>query len=260
MTALPLEPVVATATVRRIGVVVPARDEAARLARCLGALAAAVRALGEDPDAPRVTTVVVADKCTDGTADIARSWPGVRLLRTQDGCVGAARATGARHLLARWRVQGVPLAAAWIANTDADSVVPSDWLTTQYAASRSGTGLLLGTVRPDLDDVDPRVTLAWLRRHTLTDGHPHVHGANLGVRADIYSLVGGFAALEHREDVTFAAAVVDSGAAVVRTAASPVRTSGRHVGRTPGGFAGYLRGLQHTGPRLPDTEATELPA
>ena len=62
--------------------------------------------------------------CTDGTADIARSWPGVRLLHTQDGCVGAARATGARHLLARWWAQGVPLAAAWIANTDADSVVP----------------------------------------------------------------------------------------------------------------------------------------
>ncbi len=250
-----------TAPVAAIGVVVPARDEARRLSRCLGALAAAAATLRRAASAaPALRTVVVADSCVDRTADIARCWPDVDVLVAGLGSAGAARAAGAAHLLVGWRRTGVPLGAAWIANTDADSVVPAGWLAAQLAAARAGTDLLLGTVRPDLDDPDPLVVAAWYRRHSLGDGHPHVHGANLGIRADMYRRVGGFSAVPDHEDALLAAAVGTAGGVVERTAAVPVRTSARLSGRTPGGLAGYLRGLRRSVRPLTVDDPRELPA
>ena len=253
--------------VAALGVVVPARDEERRISRCLGALTAAASSLRTAEGAatavpigpagapavtpsptepPAVRIVVVADDCTDGTADIAGCWPDVEVLTTRYGMAGAARAAGAARLIDRWRRAGVPLAAAWIANTDADSVVPAGWLVAHLAAARSGVDLRLGTVRPDLDDPDPLVVAAWHRRHALTEGHPHVHGANLGVRADMYCRVGGFVPAPDHEDAALAAAVTAAGGIVDRTAAGPVRTSARLTGRTPGGLAGYLRDLRRS--------------
>ena len=37
---------------------------------------------------------------------------------------------------------------------------------------------------------------AWLSRHHLRDGHPHVHGANFGIRADTYLSLGGWPAAD----------------------------------------------------------------
>ena len=143
-----------------------------------------------------------------------------------------------------------------IANTDADSVVPVHWLATHWAAAERGAGLLLGTVRPDPGELDDEVADRWYRRHQLTDGHLHVHGANLGVRADWYLAVGGFADVAGDEDVALAAAVSAAGGVVERTGAGPVVTSARLDGRAPAGLAGYLRQLSAT----PDTVVEGFPA
>ena len=230
--------------VDRIVVVVPARNEERRLGRALTALAAASRtAVAEQPGLV-VDLFTVLDRCTDGTADVLRRFPTVRGVTSTAGMVGAARRAGVREALGASRTAA---ARTWIACTDADSVVPSDWLLRHLELARQGADLVLGTVVPDPAELDERALAAWHTRHPLVDGHPYVHGANLGIRADAYLRAGGFPAVREHEDVLLAAAVRADGGTVASPAAGPVRTSARAVGRTPGGFAGYLEELRRDG-------------
>jgi len=227
-----------------MGIVVPARNEELRLPRCLAALEAATeRLLAMDDSAPRVRVIVVVDGSTDGTLRVAQQWPGVEVLDSDAGRVGAARRTGVDHLLRTEASAATGLDRVWVANTDADSAVPSDWLSTQLPHARSGIELLLGTVRPDPQELAAGLLAAWRLRHLIADGHPHVHGANLGVRGDIYLAAGGFPDVATHEDVLLSAAVRRFGGMVLSTGSNPVLTSGRTTGRAPGGMASYLREL-----------------
>lgn len=220
-----------------VGVAVPARDEAELLP-------AALRALVVAADAARIRGVrvdllVVADSCTDATVIVARS-AGVEVLEVEAGAVGPARAAGMRHLLARNR--GLSLDRIWLASTDADSRVPAHWLTGQLDLAAAGADLVLGTVAvDDWADHPPYVRRAWREAYDPRDGHGHVHGANVGARADAYLEVGGFAAVERDEDVALAAALAHR--QVVRTGGIPVVTSARHRSRLRGGFADHLAQL-----------------
>lgn len=234
-----------TGALDAIGVVIPARNEADRVDGCLAAVSAAVARLRRRPAGAQVSvcTVVVLDDCQDGTAERVARWPAVSPVVSSAGRVGAARAAGVEHVLARFARDGVPETGIWIANTDADSRVPVGWLGLQAAAARRGAAMLLGTVRPDPAELDREIRQRWYRGHRLGDGHPHVHGANLGVRADWYRRVGGFAPVARQEDVALVAAVAAAGGRIVRTGAGPVQTSARLSGRAPGGMADYLRRL-----------------
>jgi hypothetical protein len=101
----------------------------------------------------------------------------------------------------------------------------------------------LGTVRPDPQELAAGLLAAWRLRHLIADGHPHVHGANLGVRGDSYLAAGGFPDVATHEDVLLSAAVRRAGRVVLSTGSSPVLTSGRTTGRAPDGMATYLREL-----------------
>lgn len=228
-----------------IGVVIPARDEADRIDRCLAAVTRSAGELRRRPGGPdvEVRVVVVVDGCRDDTADRVACWPAVRPVVCATGRVGAARAAGVGELLGLFGRVGVPAERTWIANTDADSEVSECWLSTHAAAARRGVALLLGTVRPDPEELDSAIEARWFRSHRLGDGHPHVHGANLGIRADWYRRVGGFPPVARDEDVALAVAVGAAGGRIERTGASPVLTSARLTGRAPGGMAGYLRRL-----------------
>ena len=216
-------------------VVVPARDEQMLLGACLDAVALAA----EQVDVP-VMTVVVLDRCTDGTETVLHGRD-VISIRTTVGCVGGARAAGVREGLGR--LSATRAARVWVVNTDADSVVPQRWFTHHLDQADGGADLLLGTV--DVAGAPVGLVSAWLTSYTAADGHPHVHGANLGVRASAYHRAGGFESVAVHEDVRLATAVsADPAAVVLRSAAAPVVTSGRLVARAPGGFAAHLRGLQ----------------
>jgi len=233
-----------------IGVVVPARNEELRLPRCLAAIAAAGRALrSKDADAPRLRVVVVADSCTDRTREIADQWTGVEVVVSDAGRVGAARATGIGHLLETEHSAGTVERRVWIACTDADSAVPVEWLQLQLHQARAGIELALGTVAPDPQELAAGILDAWRLRHLVTDGHPYVHGANLGIRGDTYRAAGGFQDVAAHEDVLLSVAVRSAGARVISSAAGPVLTSGRSRGRAPLGMATYLREL--AGDQLP---------
>ena len=232
----------------RLVVVVPARNEEDRLPRCLTALAGAVQAMEDEfgADAPTVSVIVVLDRCTDGSADVVARWPQFTAVESAAGSVGTARREGvARALSGPTRPHTAAQAPArgtahtWVATTDADSAVPRRWLAVQLALAEAGTELVLGTVLPDVELPAPE-RARWQGAHSLVDGHPYVHGANLGVRADRYLQAGGFSDVDTDEDVLLVAALRRLGARECRTALIPVLTSGRLDGRVPGGFGGYL--------------------
>jgi glycosyltransferase involved in cell wall biosynthesis len=240
--------IVAPMVIGAIGVVVPARNEEQRLARCLDALQSSASALRDSAGEELPVRIVVVDDCsTDATAQIAGGRPNVEIVRSSAGRVGGARRLGIRRLLRSCRVGGLPPDRVWIACTDADSAVPPEWLQIQLQHARAGVDLLLGTVRPDPTELAGGVLAAWRLRHRLADGHPHVHGANLGVRGDTYLAAGGFRNVAAHEDVLLRDAVRALGGIVVSTGSGPVLTSGRQRGRAPAGLAHYLRELNAQG-------------
>ena len=223
-----------------LAVIIPARNEQDRLPRCLRAVtAAAARLHRELPDAPKIRLIVVLDRCTDGSQAVVAQWPGVEAVVQNFGNVGAARAAGVAYLLDSERGDSVE----WIASTDADSAVPEGWLVHQMSHARADTDLLLGVVRPDATELHPSSMNRWMSQYHLHDGHPHVHGANMGVRIGMYRRAGGFPPIAEHEDVVLAGRIRSLGGRVVSAAGYPVLTSARVAGRTPGGVAGYLRSL-----------------
>ncbi|MDJ0333803.1 glycosyltransferase [Salinibacterium sp. G-O1] len=218
--------------VAELVVLIPARDEEALIARCLESVLAA-RANVDIP----VTVVVAADGCLDATAEIARSFDGVVVVEIDSSNVGTARGIAARTAL---ELIACDPGRVWMANTDADSVVPPNWLSEQVRLANSGVDVMIGTVRPEFDELSVEQERAWRARHVPGQPNGHVHGANLGVRASTYLEAGGYEALPEHEDVDLVARLK----AVSRVVASDdceVVTSGRKFGRTPGGYARYLR-------------------
>ncbi|MDT3346070.1 glycosyltransferase [Microbacterium aquilitoris] len=219
-----------------VAVVVPVHNEAELLDDCLAALTAAIEHTRRTHPGVLVSAVVVLDACTDASARIARSWP-VRTLSIDARNVGTARRQGVAALLAG-------LASpedVWISTTDGDSVVPVAWLSHQLDLRAAGADVVLGTVRPDFADLTVEHAEHWLQTHPR--GHPagNVHGANLGLRADVYLAAGEFADLDQHEDVELVRAARAHGARVVATDGNEVITSGRFWGRTPGGYAAFVR-------------------
>ncbi|HEY0178554.1 MAG TPA: glycosyltransferase, partial [Dokdonella sp.] len=203
---------------------------------CLASVSAAARhpGLRDEP----VLVVVALDRCRDGTARIASAF-GARTVTLRHGNAGSARRLAADVAIA----QG----ARWLASTDADSTVPHDWLQGQLACDADA---FCGMVRvEDWAGYPPRVARRYRELNPVRDGHPHVHGANLGCDASWYLRCGGFAPLPAHEDVALVDALARAGARIARRAAPVVTTSARPRGRAPDGFAGYLlRVAQEVGP------------
>jgi glycosyltransferase involved in cell wall biosynthesis len=222
-----------------IAVVVPAHDEEDLLPGCL----ASVRDASDAPGLPPVRVVVVADACTDATAAAARD-VGVEVLEIAVRSAGAARAAGLAHCLAGARP------GLWLATTDADSRVPPDWLVEHLAWHDAGWDAVVGTIRVEDWSGHAEATRAafGLLYGDPGEGHPHVHGANLGVSAAAYASVGGFPDVPVAEDHALVDALVAGGHRVVRAARPSVVTSARRDPRAAGGFGDLLRDLAEERP------------
>ena len=225
--------------IRFVGVIVPAHNEEQLLPACLASLRRAARALRGIP----VRIVVVADDCQDETVRVARRG-GAAVVATGDRNVGAARAAGAAAVLKR--AAALDPAEVWLATTDADTLVPSRWLRGQVRFANRGCDAVAGTVRvADWSGYRPAVGAAFRERYDAStgSGHPHVHGANLGIRASVYLTAGGFPPVATAEDHALVSALAASGGRVLRTRALPVVTSARRDARAPRGFGHYLAEL-----------------
>jgi glycosyltransferase involved in cell wall biosynthesis len=212
-----------------IGVVIPAHNEEALLAACLQS----VRQAAADPllDAEPVEIVVVLDACTDRSAALAIRYK-AQFISLNERCVGAARALGAS-----WALDS---GARWIASTDADTIVPPNWLSAQLKLSADAA---CGQVQiDDWSGYSDGVRECFLGRYDA-EVH-HIHGANLGLSAAGYHTAGGFPALRSGEDAAIIASLLKRGGDVRWAGAPPVITSARWQTTIEGGFAAHLAELR----------------
>jgi hypothetical protein len=239
------------------GVVVPAHNEEEFLPACLAAL----REAAGSARIP-VHLLVVADACTDETAAVAADH-GAQVIRIRARNVGAARAAGMTALLRR--TAGTDPAAVWLATTDADTIVPPGWLRRQLGHAGQGWDVVLGTVTvTDWAGYPPHVAAAFAAMYGFGEGpHPHVHGANLGIRASAYLAAGGFRPLRTAEDHALLTAATEAGGRVLRAGDITVQTSARRRARAPRGFSHVLRALSRepaSGGSAPSAPAAIGPA
>ena len=234
---VPVCPVSSTGTAWTVGVVIPACDEAATIVSCVRSVC---RALDELGNPLRSWVAVVADACTDDTAQRAQTALGPRgeVIESSARAAGAARQIGAQAILRRFTC--IPRDALWIANTDADSSVPTDWIREQLRLAAQGYCGVAGIVGVDFVGGLPHSSLRRIMHDYVVhpDGsHPHVHGANMGVRADAYLDAGGWKELRLAEDHCLWNRIRARNWQTISSSSSRVTTSGRLKGRAPGGFA-----------------------
>lgn len=239
-----------TQPIRHVVVVIPAHNESRRINAALDAVDTARAAVA---DTVTCSITVVVDSCGDTTESRARlrlSDPPDLVMAADLRCAGAARRLGAAAGLASAIMASHPLPTVWLASTDADTIVPPDWIERQLAHAGAGAAAVAGVVRllPDAD-TDPRLRRRFDDAYLIRpDGsHSHVHAANLGVRADAYQSVGGWRALPTGEDHDLWSRLTAHGWPVRSTADMAVATSARRQGRAPKGFAADLVALDALG-------------
>jgi peptidoglycan/xylan/chitin deacetylase (PgdA/CDA1 family) len=165
---------------RSVSIVVPAYNEALLLPGCLASLFA------QGYPGP-IEILVVDNASTDGTGDLARR-AGVRVI--EEPVRGYGRALRSGFAAARGEI---------IAATDADSIVPCDWIARLVATYDAHPDVV--AVGGAIEFMDPN-----RRGRLLTDGllplvnridranpaGPHLWGANLSVRRDAFERIGGW--------------------------------------------------------------------
>ena len=216
-----------------IGIAIPAHNEAQHIVQTLQSVQRSIVHYGQP-----ALVVVVADACTDATVGLARPLVD-HIIETDARDVGTARALGAQWLLA----QGVQ----WLACTDADSLVPSDWLSLQSQFQQQmQCDVFCGIVKvDDWGDFSPEVIKAFHATEPQ-DGHPHIHGANLGISRNAYELAGGFRPAYAHEDVALVRRCEALGLRIVRLVQPSVVTSARRTPRAREGFGDFLLKLERT--------------
>jgi peptidoglycan/xylan/chitin deacetylase (PgdA/CDA1 family)/glycosyltransferase involved in cell wall biosynthesis len=166
----------------QVSVVVPAFNEELWIGRCLDSLAGQETRYSYE-------VIVVDNNSTDRTAEVAAAYAGVRVVHEQRQ--GLVRARQAGQVAARGEI---------VAHTDADSVLPCDWVQRIGDAFASQPGLVLASGAMCFPAAPLRarliqtflnwiVLLWWL----LTRRLAVVNGCNFAVRADALAAGGGFA-------------------------------------------------------------------
>lgn len=242
-------------------IVIPARNEAQRIGRCLDAAAEAIR------HAQPVVTglIVVVNNSTDATNEHAVVWalahPTVPVLLVNctfappEANAGAARRVGLDLAAKRVRQNGV------LMTTDADSSVRSDWITRnlselaqadlicgRFVADPAEVGTLPAQVARhciiETDYMSVAVKVAAFldpQPHDPDPPHNNAPGASLAFTRELYETVGGMPAIPMSEDRAFAALAEEHDFRLRHSDAVVVETSCRMTGRTGGGMAGALR-------------------
>lgn len=245
-------------------VVVPARNEAARIAACLGALG------GQGAD-----LLVVANNCTDATAQIAATHGAAVLdCHIAAGGVGAARRLGIAEGMRMAAGEGTDLRA--VLTSDADCLVAPDWLQANLRHLDAGAAAVCGWILPiakehallpplllhraALEDRFLDLKVALELRLTGRAGHERTPGASLAFRPDAYVAARGFDPVPAHEDRAIILRLKALGLPVVHARDVVVRASCRLEGRAPGGMAAALRerAADPDAPLCPDLGRSEI--
>ncbi|STY29644.1 Predicted glycosyl hydrolase [Legionella wadsworthii] len=225
--------------INTIYILIPARNEEDLLPRCLSSL---LKASSVMPSNIQIETILCVDASTDKTFEIGTKILNKKgtVLNIDKENVGAARRYAAQYALSHY---SGPLEYCWIANTDADCKIPLNWLQKQIVWANQRVHAIKGIIKVDsyAQHCDEVSNLFEKDYNINEDGtHPHIHGSNLGIRADVYQDVGGWSELPTAEDHDLWNRLSRLNLNLVSDASLFVMTSGRKMGRAPLGFADKL--------------------
>ena len=236
----------------RAVVVIPARDEEARIGRCVAALA-----VQRDLAPGAFEVILVLDRCTDATESVAGAAAraggvALRVVHAPEPGVGAARRHGMDLACARLEEAGRP--DGLVACTDADTEVDPRWLAAQLRLVEGGADAVGGRIELDAREaralpagtVGRRADRARARMAAVVAEDPRAEhhffsGASMAVTARAYRAVGGLEPAVALEDEAFARRLTDAGLRIVRSDLVRVTTSARTDGRAPRGLARDLQ-------------------
>lgn len=252
----------------RICVVIPARNEAEGIATALHALCNQVDADGVPTHPDLYEILVLANNCTDDTAEIAREvgrlYPEHHLYVCEvnfppdQAHIGRAR----RWLMhaAAVRLGGFQNLRGIIASTDADTVVTPDWIAEISAEIEAGADMVGGRIlmghpgdgtdpalrRYHLNDVTFHHLIAELEsrldpvEHDPWPRHHQHFGANLATTVGAYLAVGGLPHVAMLEDTAYSLTLFCADLRIRHSPRARVRTSARRDGRVALGLSTQL--------------------
>ena len=244
---------------RRVAIVVPARNEAARIIDCLQHLTA----LATDRRVVSLEIVLLANNCTDATVEIARDFPARAsapvIVEAVTLAPADAHAGWARRLAFDAGAGRLAHAHDLLLCTDADTRVARDWLTRTLDHLDAGYDAVAGFARLDPKELrllDPahRARLAAIRRYddaccylkaTRTADEPwprHFYegGASIALTLGAYRATGGAPTPHVGEDKALFDALRAAGRRIRHPKDVRVLTSCRTDGRAPEGAADTL--------------------
>lgn len=240
---------------QQVAVAIPARDEEDHIGVCLDAI-------DRQTVRPNIT-IVLLNNCTDATEKRMRAMtPGhVCEIASVEFSPSHATAGYARRLAMKYASRHIGSCGV-LMTTDADAIVPPDWIERNLAAIAAGADAVCG--RAVLTDRDAAMIPQHLHdddaleQHllTLTDRiawlvdpdpidppprHTEASGASIAVRAAAWHRAGGIPALRNGEDRGFITALRRVDAGIRHDPAIEVVVSGRTIGRADGGMADTIR-------------------
>jgi hypothetical protein len=247
-------------------VAIPARNEADRLPTLISSLSKQswVARKGR-----RLNVVLVVNNSEDGSAEVARSvgenHPNLILdvieidFPHEVAHVGSARRLAMERA---WQMTTIPSLCVLL-TTDADAAPTPTWIDANLNAINAGADIVGGQIIGD-EVEEAALGARFLRRAkrnlrylslvdyltALIDPLPYDPwprhfdhtGASLAVRAEVYSAVGGMAALPFREDISFVSRVRGAAYRLRHSSDVRVKVSARLEGRALGGMAECIKG------------------
>lgn len=253
-----------------VSVIVPVRDEAENITATLIALANQTDLTGKPLDKNRYEIIVLANNCSDNSAEIARNFARTRpdlalhlveiTLDSDRAHIGWVRKLLMDEACRRFGVNG---RNGIIASTDGDTRVSATWIAATLAEIENGADAVGGritTCSKSREQLDRATRLYYLRYQRygylisqLEAGidpyfesffrHHHHYGASLAVTTAMYTKVGGLPPISSSEDVALYEALVRADANFRHSPKVRVVTSARAIGRAKAGLSNRLSRL-----------------
>jgi len=205
-----------------------------------------------------VSICLLLDSCTDGSAELADAYAtgsSHRVLIAEED-VSTTSAGRARHRAMAMGLDALAGDDGILLTTDADSMPTPSWLEAMVAALERADVVIGKVIRtgchphPLQDRIERYYDALHALRRRLDPvpweaplTHHQTTGANMGIRASAYQLLGGFSPVASGEDARLVDEASRAGLSVRRDAAGIVHTSDRREGRATGGMAHILHML-----------------